>query len=171
MCETPQTWQASLPPSVYPAQMNDDVMGWKYVRSQSSLRHTGNWAWRCTVLSLPPAREMHSNAAMCWKCSLLHTVSTEHCPRANITMRTEKFTSINNRMERKKWKYACLHIFCLCFWLYLLGSKHKYMYCEKRKCSVPSGVLVSTSVRFHELCSEPKQELQAILIPATSDCD
>ena len=33
---------------------------------------------------------------------LLHTVSTGPYTRANIVMRIKKFTSINNRMERKK---------------------------------------------------------------------
>ena len=152
MCQTPQTWQASLPPSMYPAQTNDDVMGWKYVWSQSSLRHTGNWAWRCTVLSLPPAAEMHSNVALYWKCSycamlqctgsVLTVQFISYCeywtlPKSKYCNENREIyinKQQNGKQESKKWKCVFWHIFCLYFWLYLLGSKHKQMYCEKRKC-------------------------------------
>lgn len=58
------TWQASLPPSFSPAQMKSSLIGWKYVRSQSLLFHTGRSTCLCTVLSLPPGGKWNNDATI-----------------------------------------------------------------------------------------------------------
>ena len=137
-------------------------MGWKYVWSQSSLRHTGNWAWRWTVLSLPPVGEMHSNVAMYWNCSyfaiyfILQGLDGPY-PRANIVIRSEKFTSVINRMESKKVRnenvpFDTFFVYIFDFNYFDLNINICAMKRESVNCSLPSGVVWSTSVWFYELC-------------------
>jgi arginine utilization protein RocB len=80
----------------------------------------------------------------------------------------------DGKKERKEERNENVHVYT--FFVYI--SDFIYLdlninICTVRResvnCSVPSGVLVSTSVWFNKLCSEPKRELQAILLPATSD--
>jgi len=92
------------------------------------------------------------NVAMYWKCSycamlqctgsVLTVQFISYCeywtlPKSKYCNENREIyinKQQNGKQESKKWKCVFWHIFCLYFWLYLLGSKHKQMYCEKRKC-------------------------------------
>jgi len=78
-------------------------------------------------------------------CNLFHTASTGPYPRENIVMRTEKFTSVMNRMESKKVRNENVlydNFFYIFYFIYFdLNINICTMKRESVNCSVPSDVI------------------------------
>jgi len=79
-------------------------------------------------------------------CNLFHIASTGPYPRANIVMKIEKFTSINNRMESRKVRNE--NVFFDTFFVYIfdfiyldLNINKCTVRRESVNCSVLSGVI------------------------------